>query len=248
MGVQWVILAIVTIVGLVTTYLNTAIDRVFVILLLILWAKVPIQDAIVINAIVMFLSALLFFHGSRERILSIPKSVVWSVLLLSFIGGGVGRWIGLQLSDQVLWIILGIYAILVGVRLWLLTPKLADEGKYHPAVNWVLSPFSLLTGVLSAGGKPLMIPLLAKLFKLSLGQSYLLASLGTMGAISGFLTGQVLFDSILRANIINWSIILFVGITLISFMVEPLWNKRGQQWTANVVGPLLILVGLKLLA
>ena len=46
--------------------------------------------------------------------------------------------------------ILGIYAILVGLRLVLIKPKMVSSGKITPAMGFVSLVFSILTGLISA--------------------------------------------------------------------------------------------------
>ncbi|QQE81583.1 hypothetical protein [Alicyclobacillus sp. SO9] len=111
------VILIALIVGVVTTYLKNTIDRIFLVLLLVLWVGFGIQQAVVINALVMLLASLLFFRGARPQLFQLPGAVRWSVVILSFVGGIVGRWLGLHTSSRGLLLILGIYAAFVGLRL-----------------------------------------------------------------------------------------------------------------------------------
>lgn len=242
----WLVILIALIVGFVTTYLKITIDRIFLVLLLVLWMGFGIQQAVVINALVMLLASLLFFRGARPQLSHLPANVKWSVVTLSFIGGIFGRWIGLQLSSRDLLIILGIYAILIGLRLLLVKPKMVPDGKMRAGVGVVTLVFSVLTGLISAGGKPLQIPVFVKGFKLSMPQAYLVASLGTIASTVGFLTGELWFAKVIPLSNLAWSWIYFVGISLVMYILEPLWNPKIQKWITLVVGILLTAVGIKL--
>jgi uncharacterized membrane protein YfcA len=234
------------IVGFVTTYLNITIDRVFLVLLLVLWMGMDMQQAIVINALVMGLAALLFFRGQKSHLAQIPRPVVGSIVILSLLGGLISRWVSLQLSDRTLLIVLGAYAIVVGLRLLILKPKMVPNGSYRTRASVITFIFSLLTGFISAGGKPLQIPLLVKRCKLSMAQAYLVASLGTMSAVAGLLIGQVWFARVTFEDL-AWSWLYYAAITLVMFIFEPLRSNKVQKWVTLIAGVLLTLVGLKLI-
>ncbi|MCF8565895.1 sulfite exporter TauE/SafE family protein [Alicyclobacillus tolerans] len=242
----WLIILIAVIVGFVTTYLKITIDRIFLVLLLVLWMGFGIQQAVVINALVMLLASLLFFRGARRQLSQFPGKIKWSVVILSFIGGIFGRWIGLHTSSRGLLLILGIYAVLIGLRLLLIKPKMVPDGKMQAGVSVVTFLFSILTGLISAGGKPLQIPVLVKGFKLSMPQAYLVASLGTIASTVGFITGELWFTKVIPLSNLAWSWIYFVGISLVMYIFEPLWNAKAQKWVTLLVGVLLTAVGIKL--
>jgi len=243
----WLVGLIVVIVGFVTTYLKITIDRIFLVLLLVLWMGLGIQQAIVINTLVMLLASLLFFRGTRTQLAQLPATTKWSVITLSFFGGILGRWIGMQTSSRGLLMILGIYALLVGLRLLIIKPKMAPEGQIRTGVSVVTLLFSVLTGLISAGGKPLQIPILVKGFKLSMPQAYLVASLGTMASAIGFVVGELWFAKSIPFSTIAWSWIYFVGISLVMFIFEPLWNIKGQKWVTLIVGIVLTAVSIKIM-
>ncbi|QSO47747.1 TSUP family transporter [Alicyclobacillus mengziensis] len=243
----WLAILITLIVGFVTTYLKITIDRIFLVLLLVLWMGFGIQQAVVINALVMLLASLLFFRGARPQLAKLPGGVKWSVVTLSFIGGIFGRWLGLQMSSRGLLLILGIYAVLIGLRLLLIKPKMVPDGKLQAGVSVVTFIFSILTGLISAGGKPLQIPVFVKGFKLSMPQAYLVASLGTIASTVGFLSGELWFTKAIPLSNLAWSWIYFVGISLVMYILEPLWNPKVQKWVTLLVGILLTVVGIKLM-
>jgi len=244
---HWLLVILISIiVGFVTTYLKMAIDRFFLVLLLVLWMGFGIQQAIVINALVMLLASLIVFRSLRSQLAAVPGGVRWAVIILSCAGGILGRWIGLQSSSRALLIVLGIYAAVVGLRLLLVKPMMRPDATIHSSVAIVTFPFSILTGVLSPGGKPLQIPLLAKLFKLSMAQAYVVATLATMSSIVGFLIGQLWFAKNIPLPDLSWSWMYLLGITVVMFVFEPFWNAKVQKWLSYLVGVLLVLVGIRL--
>lgn len=244
---QWILIILISIiVGFVTTYLKINIDRIFLVLLLVMWMGFGIQQAILVNALVMLLASLVVFRQSRSQLATVPASVRWVVIPLSFAGGMLGRWIGLESSSRDLIIVLGIYAVIVGLRLLLVRPKMQPNGNIHNGVAIVTFPFSILTGVLSAGGKPIQMPILAKLFKLSLPQAYLVATLSTMASVVGLLASQLCFAKNIPLPDLSWSWMYFLGISVVMFVLEPLWNPKVQKWLSYIVGLLLILVAIRL--
>lgn len=112
---------------------------------------------------------------------------------------------------------------------------MVPEGKIRTGVSVVTFLFSILTGLISAGGKPIQIPVLVKRFKLSMPQAYLVASLGIMSAAIGLLVGELWFAKVIPFSSIGWSWIYFVGITLVMFIFEPFWNMKGQKWVTLLV-------------
>ena len=239
---------IMLIVGFVTTYLKITIDRIFLVLLLLMWMGFSIQDAIVINALTMAAASIVLIRGAKTSLAKLPKPAMFTIIVLSFLGGIVGRWISLYTNNHVLIIILGIYAILVGLRLVLIKPKMMSSGKITSAMGFVSLVFSILTGLISAGGKPLQVPIFAKLFKVSMEQAYLVATLGTIASVAGFIAGQLLTNhKLLQLPLIGWSWMYFLGISVVMYLFEPFWSQKGQKWVTLIVGPILVLVGLKLL-
>jgi uncharacterized membrane protein YfcA len=246
MAPLWLVVGIILIVGFVTTFLKISIDRFFLVLLFVLWMGFSIQQAIVINALVMLLASLIFFRGAKKQLSKVPSKVGWMIVFLSLCGGFIGRWIALHASNRALFIVLGSYAVLVGLRLLLIKPKLQPKGEIRGRVTIVTLIFSILTGIISAGGKPLQGPILIKTSKLAMDQAYIISTLGTITSIIGFLIGELWFKHRIPFGDLSWSWIFFFGISVVTFVFEPLWNPKAQKWVSLLVGVLLIIVGVRL--
>lgn len=82
------------------------------------------------------------------------------------------------------------------------------------------------------------------MFKVSMQQAYMVASLGTIASLTGFIVGQLLFNAkMLQLPILGWSWIYFFGISIVMYVFEPFWSPKGQKWVTIIVGPILVLVG-----
>ncbi len=130
------------IVGFVTASIQSWVDRFFLVILLVTLIGLPIQEAITINLIVVSLSALMLALRQSEILRSVREE--WPVVALPAIVGAIaGRVSGLWLPPQVLTILLGIYAILAGLRLAFIRPIPAKENSMHSV--WI-APSTFMAG------------------------------------------------------------------------------------------------------
>ncbi|MCD6284949.1 MAG: sulfite exporter TauE/SafE family protein, partial [Anaerolineae bacterium] len=144
--------------------------------------------------------------------------------------------------------VLGIYAILAGLRLVLIKPMPERDDKAHPA--WIAPIATLsgaLAGLLSAGGKPFTVPL----YNAALGhhprRAYALASLGVVsGAWAGLLT-QIALGHPLDQSDLLLALYLFVVIVLTALAVERLWTPKLNRIVTYTIAPLLVLIGSRFL-
>lgn len=139
------------IVGFVTASIKSWVDRFFLVILLVSLVSLPIQEAVVINLIVIALAALMLALRQWPALSSVREE--WPrIILPGILGGVLGRLVALQTQAPIVLIVLGIYAILVGLRLVLIKPMPEREAKAHS--NW-LPPVAFiaggLAGFLSAG-------------------------------------------------------------------------------------------------
>ena len=235
------------IVGFVTGSIRSWVDRFFLVILLVSLMQIPIHDAIVINLVVVALAALMMVIRQTEIVTTVRGD--WALVIIpAVLGGMTGRILALHLSPSILLIILGVYAILVGIRLVLIKPMPEREEKAHSAWIAPIAGLSgLLAGLISAGGKPFTVPL----YNAALGhhprQAYALASLGVVSGAWIALTTQVALGEYISQQSLLLAIYLFVVIVLTALIVNRYWTQKLNRIVTLVIAPLLVLVGIRFL-
>ncbi len=240
-------LAAGVIVGFVTASIKSWVDRFFLVILLVSMLQLPIQEAIVVNLIVVGLAAVMMVLRQSSVLLAVRQE--WSMIVISAaLGGMLGRLLGLAAAPSALLAVLGIYAILVGIRLVFIKPVPEREAKSHPA--WLATVSFLgggLAGLLSAGGKPFTVPI----YNWALGhhpqRSYALAALGVSTAVWVALATQIAVGVTIPAKDLTLAAYEFVVITLTALLVSRFWSPRLSRIVSLIVAPLLILVGIRFL-
>jgi uncharacterized membrane protein YfcA len=235
------------IVGFVTASIQSWVDRFFLVIILVGLLQLPIQEAVVINLIVVSLAALMMLLRQTQVLTSVQGD--WALVALpAALGGILGRVAALNVRPQVLLGVLGVYAILAGLRIALIKPLPERENKAHPAWMALIAGLSgLLAGFLSAGGKPFSVPV----YNAALGhhprRAYALATLGVVsGAWLGLLT-QVALGYPLRQDNLLLALYLFVVIALTALAVERFWTPQLNRIVTYIIAPILVLVGARFL-
>ncbi|MGQ9490400.1 MAG: TSUP family transporter [Anaerolineae bacterium] len=235
------------VVGFVTASIQSWVDRFFLVIMLIGIVGLPITEAIPVNLIVVSLAALMMALRQSAVLGSVRQD--WALVVIpAAVGAILGRVLALSLAPTVLLAVLGVYAILAGVRLAFIRPLPEKETKAHPA--W-LTPISfgaaLLTGLLSAGGKVFQVPL----YNAALGrhpkQAYALAALGVSVAAPVALATQISLGVTLTATQILLALYLFALIVGVALLVQRFWTPRLNQVVAWIIAPILVLVGVRFL-
>jgi len=235
------------IVGFVTASIQSWVDRFFLVILLIGIVGVPIKEAITVNLIVVSLAALMMALRQSDVLRSVRAD--WTrIIVPGVVGAALGRMIALSVSPAVLTMLLGVYAILAGLRLAFIRPLPEKETKAHPA--W-LTPISfgaaLLTGLLSAGGKVFQVPL----YNAALGrhpkQAYALAALSVGVAAPVALAAQIGVGVSLTNAQVLLALYLFTLIVGVALIVQRFWTPKLGQWVTWIISPILILVGARFL-
>ena len=235
------------IVGFVTASIQSWVDRFFLVILLISIVGLPVQDAVIINLMVVSLAALMMVLRQTDVLTSVRQD--WALVIIPAILGAVlGRVIGLNVSANVLMVLLGIYALLAGLRLAFIRPLPEKETKAHPV--W-LAPIafaaSMLTGLISAGAKVFQVPL----FNIALGrhpkQAYALAALGVSVSAPIALAAQIGLSAAPTINQVLWAIYLFVIIVGVALLVQRFWTPKLNQIVTWIIAPILVLVGIRFL-
>lgn len=233
------------IVGFVTASIKSWVDRFFLVILLTGLVGLPIQRSITINLVVVALAALMMALRQGEVLKSVRTD--WAMLIVpAVLGGTLGRLLGLQTPARSLLLVLGVYAILAGLRMAFIKPLPERADKAHPA--W-LAPvaflFGGLTGLLSAGGKPFSVPL----YNWAMGhhpqRAYALASVGVTAAAWSAVGAQVAVGTSLAAADLALAAYTFILVTLTALVVSRFWTPRLNQVVTWIIAPLLVLVGIR---
>lgn len=235
------------IVGFVTASIQSWVDRFFLVIILVGLLKLPIQEAVVINLVVVSLAALMMVLRQSQVLTSVQAE--WPLVVLpAVLGGALGRLLALNIGAKWLLGTLGVYAILAGLRLVLIRPMPERDDKAHPA--WIVpiaAASGVLAGLLSAGGKPFTVPL----YNAALGhhprRAYALASLGVVsGAWIGLLTQMAVGHPLDQRDLLL-ALYLFVVIVLTALAVERIWTPKLSRIVSYVIAPILVVVGARFL-
>ncbi len=237
------------IVGFVTASIKSWVDRVFLVIMLVSIVGVPIGAAIVVNLGVVALAALLMVFRQRKMLQgAIPGgSAEWYLVVIPAVLGGIGgRLLSAQLSPLFLLGALGVYAILVGTRILVIKPLKERETKAHPA--W-MTPVSLgsglLTGILSAGGKPFAVPLYNNAMGHHPQRAYAFASLGVASAAFSAIATQFVVLGAPSVPELLLSVYEFALVTLVAMLVNKFWTEKLNKVVNLIIAPILIVVGIR---
>jgi uncharacterized membrane protein YfcA len=235
------------IVGFVTASIQSWVDRFFLVILLVSIVGLPIQDSVTINLIVVSLAALMMLLRQTDVLTSVRQD--WPLVVIpAAVGAILGRVIGLNVSAKALLILLGIYAVLAGLRLAFIYPLSEKETGAHPA--W-LAPIAfsaaVLTGLLSAGAKVFQVPL----FNIALGrhpkQAYALAALGVSVSAPVAVLTQIGLGVTPTVSQILLALYLFVLIVGVALIVQRFWTPKLHRVVTWIIAPILVLVGIRFL-
>uniref|UniRef100_A0A7C3IIJ2 Probable membrane transporter protein n=1 Tax=Gracilinema caldarium TaxID=215591 RepID=A0A7C3IIJ2_9SPIR len=238
------------IVGFVTSSIRSWVDRVFLVIMLTGVVGLPIVQSIQINLIIIALAALMALVRQRKQLHGAvpPGSHEWWLITIpAFLGGVAGRVIANQIRPTILLGLLGVYAIMVGLRIFIIKPLSEKESKAHP--SWFI-PVSLgsglLTGLISAGGKPFAVPLFNNAMGHHPQKAYALATVAVVTAAWTALGTQLVLA------LPSWSQIIlalyeFVLVTLVALIVQKFWTEKLAKIVHFTIAPILILVGIRFL-
>ena len=235
------------IVGFVTASIQSWVDRFFLVILLISIVGLPVQDAVTINLMVVSLAALMMLLRQTDVLTSVRQDWVL-VIIPAIIGAILGRIIGLNLSTKILMILLGIYAVLAGLRLAFIRPLPEKETQAHPAC---LAPIafgaSLLMGLLAAGAKVFQVPL----FNITLGrhpkQAYALAALSVSVSAPLALATQIGLGATPTTSQVLLALYMFAIIVGFALVIQRFWTPKLNQIVTWIISPILILIGIRFL-
>lgn len=250
----------ISIVGFVTAGLTIKFDRFFTILMLLFVFKFTIFKAINIFLWVIMLGALMIILDNKKKIASLPKSMKLKLFIMipifTFIATFFGSWLFSATSSTVLIIILGILAILYGLRLAFVHFKKheLDLQNEHPIVakicrlfGPILSGFSI--GLVGTSLKPLKIPFGIRIGKMNLKKVYLGNTITTFFASSFAIMWHFFFTEGMTMSVFYNEMLLgaalWTGIHYISEGTDLFFKKKWKKGFQIVIGVLLMVASIK---
>jgi uncharacterized membrane protein YfcA len=211
----------------------------------------PVREAILVNLFVGSLAALMLVVRQRKMLdTHVPAGKAeWLFIVIPAIFGGIaGRILAVSVSPKLLLGLLGGYAILVGLRIFIIKPLPEKETKEH--VAW-LAPVGfasgLLAGLISAGGKPFAVPAYNNALGHHPQRAYAFASLGVVVAVWSALATQVAVSAVPSLNEVLMALYEFILVTLTALVVQRIWSVKLNKIVNLTIAPILILVGIKFL-
>ena len=237
------------IVGFVTASIKSWVDRVFLVIMLVGIVGLPISEAIIVNLGVVALAAILMVIRQRKALHAAAPAgkSEWLLIVIPAIAGGIaGRLAAGALSPKVLLAMLGVYAILVGLRIFIIRPLAERATKAHPA--W-LAPVAfgsgLFTGFISAGGKPFAVPAYNNAMGHHPQRAYAFASLGVAVAAWSALVTQLAFVAVPAGSDLLLALYEFAIVTISALVVHRFWSEKLNKIVNLIIAPILIIVGIR---
>ena len=250
----------ILIVGFVTAGLNIKFDRFFTILLLLFIFGLSIFNAINIFLWVIMLGALMILLSNKDKISSLPRDMKIKLFvmvpLFTLVATFFGSWLFSISSQSVLIIILGILAILYGLRLAFIHFKKQelDLQNGNPLVakicglfGPILSGFSI--GLVGTSLKPLKIPFALKIGKMNLKKVYLGNTISTFFASLFAILWHFVFTTGMTINIFYEQMILgaalWTGIHYAFEITNLFFKEKWRKGFQILIGVILILASIK---
>jgi len=251
----------ILIVGFVTAGLNIKFDRFFTILLLLFIFKFSIFQAINIFLWVIMLGALMIILDNKNKISSLSKSMKMKLFVMIPIFTLIATFFGTLLfsisSSTVLIIILGVLAILYGLRLMFIHFKKheLDLQNEHPVIakicglfGPILSGFSI--GLVGTSLKPLKIPFAIKIGKMNAKKVYLGNTITTFFASLFAIMWHFFFTTGMTINIFYEQMILgaalWTGIHYMFEITNIVFKDKWRKAFQILIGVILILMSIKI--
>jgi len=251
----------IVIVGFVTAGLNIKFDRFFTILLLLFIFKLTVFESINIFLWVIMLGALMIILDNKDQISSLPRSMKIKLFVMIPIFTLIASFFGSCLfslsGSSVLIIILGILAILYGLRLVFIHFKQheLDLQNEHPVIakicglfGPVLSGFTI--GLVGTSVKPLKIPFAVKIGRMNAKKVYLGNTVTALFASVFAIMWHFFFTEGMTMNIFYEQMLVGVALwTGIHYMFEftnIFFKNRWRKSFQVFIGILLVLVSIKI--
>jgi len=251
----------ILVVGIVTAGLNIKFDRFFTILLLLFIFGLTIFDAVNIFLWVILLGALIILIQNRKIISGLPKSMKIKLFvlvpILTLVASFAGSYLFSVSTQSILIIVLGILAILYGLRLIFIhfTPQELGLQKESPIVAKICGIFGpiisgFFVGLIGTSLKPLKIPFAIKIGKMNIKQVYLgnviTAFFASLFAIIWhfFLNPNITFNIFYKQFL--FGAILWIGIHYTSKFVSIFFKDKWKKLFQIFIGIILLLASIKI--
>ncbi len=248
-------------VGFVTPGLTIRFDRFFTILLLLFAFGFDIKSSIDIFLWVIMVGALMVILNNREKLLKLPKQMKVKLFVLipifTFIASFFGSLLFAKATNNALIILLGILAILYGLRLMFIhfqEHELEFE-KGHPIITKIcglLGPWisGFFIGLVGTSLKPLKIPFAVKIGKMNMRQVYLGNTITTFfAAMFSIVWHYVLVDTQNSTKFYQEMLLglaLWTGIHYVYELTEMVFPPKYKKSFQVLIGIILVIVSAKI--
>ncbi len=256
-------LIITLIVGFVTAGLKIRFDRFFTILLLLFVFGKTITESVNIFLWVIMLGALMVILDNKEKIAKMPKPMKTKLFVViptfTLFASFFGSWLFVNISNKTLIIILGILAILYGLRLVLIHFK-KHEMEYedgNPLITKMCGLFGpwisgFFIGLIGTSLKPLKMSFAVKIGKMNIKKVYLGNVITTFFAslfsiIWHFTlsknSGSAIFYEQMILGMAIWT-----GIHYMFELTDLFFKNKWQKVFQIIIGIALVLASVKIFA
>ena len=250
----------ILIVGVVTAGLTIKFDRFFAILMLIFLFKYSVFDAVNVFLWIIMLGALMIILANKDKIAGLPKQMKIKMFVMipvfTIIASFLGTLLFISSSKTPLIIVLGILAILYGLRLILIhfKPEEMDLQNANPTIvkicglfGPILSGFSI--GFIGTSLKPLKIPFAIRIGKMNMKQVYLGNTVTTFFASSFAIMWHYFLGKNSTPEIFYQQLLLgaalWTGIHYMSEITDLLFSHKWKKLFQIVIGAALVLASIK---
>jgi len=259
MIVNFVLIAVI--VGFVTSGLKIRFDRFFTILMLIFVAGKTITDAVDIFLWVIMLGALMVILDNKDQIVQLPKQMKMKLFgiipLFTFIASYIGSWLFITVTSNTLIILLGVFAILYGLRLVFIhfSPNEMSYKEGDPKITklcGLLGPWlsGFFVGLIGTSLKPLKIAFAIKVGKMNIKQVYLGNVITTFfSSVFALLWHFILSEgnnSTVFYEQMIFGMAIWTGIHYIYELTNFIFKDKWQKIFQVVIGVALVLVAIKI--
>jgi len=250
----------ILIVGFVTAGLNIRFDRFFTILLLLFLFGLSITNTINIFLWVIMPGALMIILNNKENISKLPKQMKIKLFVMipifTLIASFIGSLLFVNSSSSILLIILGILAILYGLRLIFIhfeKHELEFE-KGHPTITKIcglIGPWisGFFIGFVGTSIKALKIPFAIKIGKMNIKQVYLGNTISTFFASFFAIIWHFVLSKNMTFNIFYEQMILglalLTGIHFVFELTNLVFKNKWRKGFQILIGIILLLASIK---